>query len=188
MKNKIPFQLVALCFTLVFSNGCEQSNEKKSTQISEATKKDAIAALENFAKVRTAIPPTPKAYLSLFANDERFVLGSDNGFEADYQAFFHKRNNDPNYAQRLNPNWITRFDFVFHDYKISQVDAKTLLYTAMYDELVVAKSGDTLRLKDNVMHGSLLKQDGAWKILTAIFVHPGENEKADADFDARNSK
>lgn len=188
MKNKIHCQLIVLCFTLLFSIGCDQSNEKVSTQVSEKTKKEAIAALERFAKIRTAIPPNPKAYLSLFANDERFVFGSDYGFETDYQAFYNKRNNDSNYAKLLSPDWITRFDFMFHDYKISPIDTKTLLCTALYDELVVAKSGDTLRLNKNVMHGSLLKQEGEWKILTMIFAHSGENEKMDADFDARNSK
>jgi hypothetical protein len=188
MKNKLHLQLVALCFSLLFSNACNQSNEKDTTQISEVTKKEAIAALENFAKVRTAIPPTPKAYLNLFANDERFVWGSDYGFDTDYKAFFDKRNNNPDYGQQLNPDWITRFDFVFRDYKISQIDSKTLLCSAYYDELVVAKSGDTLRLNKNVMHGSLLKKEGKWKILTMVFAHPVENEKMDADFDAKNSK
>jgi hypothetical protein len=189
MKPKIFLCFVVVFLTIVFiSIECKQPNEKDATHISEATRKEAIAALENFAKIRTAIPPNPKAYLNLFANDERFVWGSDYGFETDYKAFFDKRSNDPDYGQQLNPNWITRFDFVFRDYKISQIDSKILLCSAYYDELVVAQSGDTLLSKNNVMHGSLLKKEGEWKILTMIFAHPGENEKMDADFDARNSK
>ena len=93
-----------------------------------------------------------------------------------------------NYHRRLNPDWITRFDLDIHDFKISGLNDNTLLYTAFYDEFVVAKSGDTLKSKNNVIHGTLIRIKGEWKILSMMNAHPGENEKSDAEFDERNQK
>lgn len=181
-------KIIIYAFLFLLLGSCNQSPEKSLTQISEQTKQEAIATLKNFAKVRTAIPPTPKTYLNLFANDERFVMASDYGFETGYQQYYDKRKNDTNYAQRLNPDWITRFDFDIHDFKVSRLNDNILLYTAFYDEFVVAKSGDTLKTKNNVMHGTLIRIKGEWKILSMMNAHPGENEKSDSEFDERNQK
>ncbi len=181
-------KIIIYTYLFLLLVSCNQPTGEFSTQISEQTKQEAIATLKNFAKVRTAIPPTPKTYLSLFANDERFVMASDYGFETGYKQYYDKRNKDTNYSQRLNPDWITRFDFDIHDIKISKLSENTLLYTAFYDEYVVAKSGDKLRSKGNVMHGTLIKIKEEWKILSMMNAHPGENEKNDAEFDERNQK
>jgi hypothetical protein len=181
-------KIIIFTYLFLLLVSCNQSTEESSIQISEQTKQEAIAILNNFAKVRTAIPPTPKTYLNLFANDERFAMASDYGFETGYKQYYDKRNKDTNYSQRLNPDWITRFDFDIHDIKISKLTENTLLYTAFYDEFVVAKSGDTLRSKGNVMHGTLIRIKEEWKILSMMNAHPGENEKNDAEFDERNQK
>ena len=181
-------RIIIYTFLFLFLVSCNQTADKASIQISEQTKQEAITTLKNFAKVRTAIPPNPKLYLQLFANDERFVMASDYGFESGYEQYYDKRKNDTNYAQRLNPDWITRFDLDIHDFKISGLNDNILLYTAFYDEFVVAKSGDTLKSKNNVIHGTLIRIKGEWKILSMMNAHPGENEKSDAEFDERNQK
>jgi len=186
--NILRMKIIIYAFHFLLLGSCNQSPEKSLTQISEQTKQEAIATLKNFAKVRTAIPPTPKTYLNLFANDERFIMASDYGFETGYQQYYDRRNNDTDYAQGLNPDWITRFDLDIHDIKVSRLNDNILLYTAFYDEFVVAKSGDTLNSKNNIMHGTLIRIKGEWKILSMMNAHPGENEKSDAEFDERNQK
>ena len=171
-------------FLCLVATGCFQKNEKQATLISEETKKEATAFLQKFAAIRTAIPANPKAYLALFANDERFMIGGDDGFRTDYQKFYDRTINNP---ERLNPKWVTQFDLTFHDVKISQLDAGNLLFITYFDEFVRAKSGDTLSLKNNIIHGSLIKIDGNWKILSMLYAHNAADEKLDAEFDARNT-
>ena len=124
---------------LILLNGCDQSIEKSSNKISDQTKKEATDALEKFAKIRTTIPANPKAYLDLFANDDRFMIGGDDGFITNYQAFYDRVIKNP---ENLNPKWVTQFDFKFCDLKIIQIDALNLLFITYFDEFVKSKSGD----------------------------------------------
>ena len=124
---------------LILLNGCDQSIEKSSNKISDQTKKEATDALEKFAKIRTTIPANPKAYLDLFANDDRFMIGGDDGFITNYQAFYDRVIKNP---ENLNAKWVTQFDFKFCDLKIIQIDALNLLFITYFDEFVKSKSGD----------------------------------------------
>ena len=70
--------------------------------------------------------------------------------------------------------------------KINQINALNLLFITYFDEFVKSKSGNTLNLKNNVIHGSLTKVKGEWKILTMLYSHNAADEKLNNDFDARN--
>ena len=168
---------------LMLLEGCDQTTGKSSIKISDQTKKEATTALEKFAKIRTSIPADPKAYLDLFAKDDRFMIGGDDGFTTNYQVFYDKVLKNP---ENLNPKWVTQFDFKFRDLNITQIDTKNLLFITYFDEFVKSKSGDTLNLKNNVIHGSLTKIKGEWKILTMLYSHNAADEKLSNDFDARN--
>ena len=63
--NILRMKILIYAFLFLLLGSCNQSPEKSLTQISEQTKQEAIATLKNLAKVRTAIPPTPKTYLNL---------------------------------------------------------------------------------------------------------------------------
>jgi hypothetical protein len=181
IKQSKHYFYIIIC--LILLNGCDQSIEKSSIKISNQTRKEATAALEKFAKIRTAIPADPKAYLALFANDDRFMIGGNDGFKTDYQAFYNRVIKNP---ENLNPKWVIQFNFKFRDLKIIQIDTKNLLFITYFDEFVKSKSGDTLSLKNNVIHGSLTKIEGEWKILTMLYSHNAADEKLSNDFDARN--
>lgn len=152
--------------------------------ITEQERRAAIDVLDAFAAGRTRIPPSPEAYLATLARDERMMLGGDSSFLVGYDRLATALDS----PEKLLPGWVVEFDLVVRDHDIRKLSDGVLIYTAHYDERVVDASGRVLKVEGNVMHGTLVRQAGAWKILSMATAHSGASEEAIAEFFARNAE
>lgn len=153
-------------------------------EITEQERQAAVDVLDAFAAGRTRIPPSPEAYLATLARDERMMLGGDSSFLVGYERLAGALDA----PEKLLPGWVTEFDLVVRDHDIRRLADGVLMYTAHYDERIVDTSGAVLEVEGNVMHGTLVRQDGAWKILSMATAHSGASEEAIAAFFERNMR